>query len=159
MSHDMKNQQNECAPSEDSDQPGHLPSLIRVFAVRMKEAWVLSYPLSAQWRLWSDWADAQADLSLRWVHSHFVGLAYHGSFMFQIASAKSQVFFFFYKHWHHSLPVPMFWQTKKIFYYMPKQKSVGMLRKILWHLPPVVTFCGRTSRHFVYIIILRNLPF
>ena len=22
---------------------------------------------------WSDWADAQADLSLHWVHSHFVG--------------------------------------------------------------------------------------
>ena len=22
---------------------------------------------------WSDWADAQADLSLRWTHSHFVG--------------------------------------------------------------------------------------
>ena len=31
-----------CAPSEDSDQPGHSPSLIRVFAVRMKKAWVLS---------------------------------------------------------------------------------------------------------------------
>ena len=40
------------------------PSLIRVFAVRMKKPWVLNYPLSAQWRLWSDWADAQADLSL-----------------------------------------------------------------------------------------------
>ena len=40
-----------CAPSEDSDQPGHPPSLIRVFAVRMKKVWVLSYPLSAQWRL------------------------------------------------------------------------------------------------------------
>ena len=39
------------APSEDSDQPGHPPSLIRVFAVRMKKAWVLSYPLSAQRRL------------------------------------------------------------------------------------------------------------
>ena len=39
-----------CAPSEDSDQPGHPPSLIRVFAVRMKKAWVLSYPLSAQRR-------------------------------------------------------------------------------------------------------------
>ena len=26
-----------------------------------------------QRRLWSDWADAQADLSLRWAHSHFVG--------------------------------------------------------------------------------------
>ena len=46
---------------------------IRVFAVRMKKAWVLSYPLSAQRRLWSDWADVQADLSLRWVHTHFVG--------------------------------------------------------------------------------------
>ena len=68
-----QNQQNECAPSEDSDQPGHPPSLIRVFAVRMKKAWVLIYPLSAKRRLWSDWADAQADLSLRWAHSHFVG--------------------------------------------------------------------------------------
>ena len=61
------------APSEDSDQRGHLPSLIRVFAVRMKKAWVLSYPLSAQQRLWSDWANAQADLSLCWVHCHYVG--------------------------------------------------------------------------------------
>ena len=33
-SHDMTNQQNECAPSEDSDQPWHPPSLISVFAVR-----------------------------------------------------------------------------------------------------------------------------
>ena len=32
------------------------------FAVCMKKAWVLSYPMSAQQRLWSDWAD-----------SHFVG--------------------------------------------------------------------------------------
>ena len=36
-----------CASSEDSDQPGHPPSLIRIFAVRMKKAWVLSYLLSA----------------------------------------------------------------------------------------------------------------
>ena len=68
-----QNQQNECAPSEDSDQPGHSPSLFRVFAVRKKKAWVVSYPLSAQRRLWSDWADAQAYLSLRWAHTHFVG--------------------------------------------------------------------------------------
>ena len=51
MSRDMKNKQNCCAPSEDSDQPGHPPSLIRVFAVRMKKHWVLSYALSAQRRL------------------------------------------------------------------------------------------------------------
>ena len=68
-----QNQQSECAPSKDSDQPGHPPSLMRVFTVHMKKPWVLSYPLSAQWRLWSDWADAQADLSLCRVHSHFVG--------------------------------------------------------------------------------------
>ena len=30
-----------------------------VFAVRMKKAWMLSYPMSTQWRLWSDWADAR----------------------------------------------------------------------------------------------------
>ena len=52
-----------CAPSEDSDQPWHLPSLIRVFAVIMKKSWVLSYLLSAQRRLWSDWADGRADPS------------------------------------------------------------------------------------------------
>ena len=60
-SHDKTNKM-AYAPSEDSDQPGHFPSLIRVFAVRVKQAWVLSYPLSAQ-----------ADLSLHWAHSHFVG--------------------------------------------------------------------------------------
>ena len=64
-----QNQQNGCAPSEDSDQPGNPPSLIRVFAVCMKKAWVLIYPLSAQRRVWSDWADAQADLSLCWAHT------------------------------------------------------------------------------------------
>ena len=31
-----------CAPSKDPDQPGHPPSLIKVFAVRMKKAQVLS---------------------------------------------------------------------------------------------------------------------
>ena len=40
-----------------------------VFAVRMKKAWVLSCPFSTQRRLWSDWVDAQTDLSLRWTHS------------------------------------------------------------------------------------------
>ena len=60
-------------PPAKTDQPGHPPSSIRVFAGRMKEAGYLSYPLSAQRRLWSDWADAQADLSLCWAHSHFVG--------------------------------------------------------------------------------------
>ena len=48
--HDKTNKMT-CAPSEGSDQPGHLPGLIRVFAVRMKKGWVLSYPMNAKWRL------------------------------------------------------------------------------------------------------------
>ena len=33
--HRDKTNEMACAPSEDSDQPGHPPSLIRVFAVRL----------------------------------------------------------------------------------------------------------------------------
>ena len=62
LPHDKTNKM-ACAPGKDSDQPGHLPSLIRVFTVHMKKPWVLSYPLSAQRRL-IRLADAQADLSL-----------------------------------------------------------------------------------------------
>ena len=39
--HDKTNKM-ACGPSKDSDQPGHLPNLIRVFAVCMKKAWVLA---------------------------------------------------------------------------------------------------------------------
>ena len=73
MSDIWLNQLNDCASSEYPDKPWHAPSLIRVFAVRMNKHWVLSYPLSALRRLWTDWADAHADLSLHWAHSHFVG--------------------------------------------------------------------------------------
>ena len=47
--HDKTNKKT--VPSEDPDQPGHPPSLIRVFAVHMEKASVLSYPMSAQQRL------------------------------------------------------------------------------------------------------------
>ena len=42
-----------------------------VFAVRMKKAWVLSYPLSAQRRLWSDWADVGFCHVVAHIDSHF----------------------------------------------------------------------------------------
>ena len=45
MSRDMKNQQSDCAPAKTQIS----------LAIR------------------PDWADAQADLSLRWAHTHFVG--------------------------------------------------------------------------------------
>ena len=90
-----QNQQSDYAPSEDSDQPGHPPSLIRVFTVRMKKAGVLSYPLSAQRRLWSDWADAQADLSLCWAHTHFVGFVMSRlKWLFEEGACIMQVIFY-----------------------------------------------------------------
>ena len=79
-----------CVPSKDSDQPGHPPSLIRVFAVCMRKVWVVSYPLSAQRRLWSDWVDAQADLSLRWVHSHFVGFVIRRLILAHVAVNRNE---------------------------------------------------------------------
>ena len=87
-----QNQQNDCAPSEDSDQPGHPPSLIRVFAVRMKKTRVLSYPLSAQRRLWSDWADAQADLRPRWVHMPLYWFCHEAAHMALFPAVLSRFF-------------------------------------------------------------------
>ena len=49
------------------------------FAVRLKKAWVLSYPLSAQLRLIRLGA-AQANLSLRWAHIILLVLSWGGSF-------------------------------------------------------------------------------
>ena len=60
-----------CATSKDSDQPGHPPSLIRVFAVRSMGNKGPNLSSCGQRRLWSDWADVQPDLSLRWAHMPF----------------------------------------------------------------------------------------
>ena len=46
-----------------------------VLAVRMKKPWVFSFLLSAQWRRWSDWADANADLSSLGTHNLLVLLS------------------------------------------------------------------------------------
>ena len=99
-----QNQQSECAPSKDSDQPGHPPSLIRVFAVRMKKSWVLNYPLSGQRRLWSDWADAQADLSLHWVHTYFVGFVMLRLMSLKLVLGRMKgIPFFQYLSWTNSI--------------------------------------------------------
>ena len=48
---EWQNQQNDLCTSEDSDQPGHPSSLIRVFSIHMKKHWVLNYLLSPEWTL------------------------------------------------------------------------------------------------------------
>ena len=43
LQHDKTNKMT-CAPSEPAHQPGHQPSLMRVFAVRLKKLWLLCLP-------------------------------------------------------------------------------------------------------------------
>ena len=56
------------APSEDSDQPAHSRSLIRIFTGRVLASQGVKGSSCGQRRPWSVCADAQADLSLRWAH-------------------------------------------------------------------------------------------
>ena len=90
------------------DQPGHPPSLIRVFAVRMKKAWVLNYPLSAKRRLWSDWpVSSLGAQSFRWfchevaqlynlLHCFQVHLEYRQKYTLQNWNSKSFIYVFFF---------------------------------------------------------------
>ena len=77
-----------CVSKEDSDQAGHPPSLIRVFAVRKNLGTHLAHSED-----WSEWADSQADLSLRWAHRSFCWFC-HGAahFMSVIKATKSIIY-------------------------------------------------------------------
>ena len=68
----------------------HPPSLTRVFAVRLKENGILRYPVSALRRLWSDWVDAQDDLSLRWAHRSFCWFCHEAAHSYQSEDAKTK---------------------------------------------------------------------
>ena len=73
-----QNQQNDVLPVKTQISLG-ISNLIRVFAVRMKKPWAFSYPMSAQRRLKSDWADAQVGTSLHWAHIILLVLSGCGS--------------------------------------------------------------------------------
>ena len=70
--------------------------LIRVFAVRMNQHWVLNYLLSAQGRLWSDWADAQADLRLRWAHRTFCWVCHAQAHIVKKVKSFLLYYYFYY---------------------------------------------------------------
>ena len=63
------------SPSEDSDQP----RLIRDFAMHSMGSWGPKLSSCGQRRLWSDWADAHADLSLRFAHMPFCWFCHEAS--------------------------------------------------------------------------------
>ena len=60
-----------CATSEDSDQPAHLRSLIRVFADRMCLLQPPGYPKRDKQIPLPYWVEVQADLSLCWLHRSY----------------------------------------------------------------------------------------
>ena len=128
-----------------------------VFAVCMKKAWVLSYPLSTHQRLWSDRADAQADLSLRWAHSHFVVLSCHGSIMFNptLLFHKTTAVCSFYtpSTFLHT------WLIRSPLTIVPRGVSLQVLRygKLCWLSACVSMFCGFTF-YQIYSLLLRRLP-
>ena len=65
MSRSVSNIPSDNASNEDSYQPAHSRSLIKVIVVRMTKLRILGYPKRVQWRFWSDCANAQADQNLR----------------------------------------------------------------------------------------------
>ena len=60
-----------CTPSEDSDHSAYSRSLIIIYTGRMLDKCSLGCKVSScgQGRLWSNCANAQSDLSLRWAHA------------------------------------------------------------------------------------------
>ena len=73
MSHDMTKPTKWLCAQRRLRSAWHPPSLIIVFAVRLMGSYGPKLSSCRQQRRWSDWADDQADLSLRWAHSHIVG--------------------------------------------------------------------------------------
>ena len=67
------------------NKPEHLCSLIRVFAIHKKKLCILGLPKSAQWRFWSAWTTAKADLNLCWAHfrRYIFRLHLYGKWNFQ----------------------------------------------------------------------------
>ena len=74
----------------------------------------LSYPLSVQQIIWSDWADAQADLSLCWVHLPFCWFCHEAAQLLSwskpnptkwpVHSGKIQISLVICPVWSESLP-------------------------------------------------------
>ena len=69
-----------CVPSEDSDQPAHPRSLIRVFTGHSLGSQGSKASSGGQRRLWSDCADVQADLSSLGELAIVLGILFPGSY-------------------------------------------------------------------------------
>ena len=71
-------------PARTQPQPGHPPSLISLRSTLNGYSWRPNVSSCGQRRLWSDWADAQADLSLRWAHLPFCWLCHEAAYLLKV---------------------------------------------------------------------------
>ena len=79
---------------------------VGVFAVCLQKAPVLSHLQNPQWRLWSDWADGQADLRLCWENRSFCMFLSCASSIFILLNTSSPAFWVKFL-WHlQSAPHP-----------------------------------------------------
>ena len=106
----------------------------------MRKAWVLSYPLSTQRRLWSDWVDAQADLSLLWAHSHFVGFVMaHLIFQNEVSFEMNK---FLFKQWQ----ISHCYKCEVLHVRAVDRLSHHMTKPTKWHVHPSKTQISRGIR-------------
>ena len=132
----------------------------RVFAVHMKKAWVFSYPLSKQWRLWSDWVDAWViwvfslgTQSFCWfcrevahiMYSTFVHLLYeppHDKINnVAVRPAKTHISLGIRPVWSESSLCPQWVAKDPSFLHVDSEDSdqTGRMPKLIW------VFAGRTA--------------
>ena len=126
------------APSDDSDQPGYPPSLIRVFAVRSMGSWGPNVSSCGLRRLWSDWADAQADLCLRWAHMPFCLLCHAAAHIMLRETQKER------------------WSFYTVFLYWPFQGGTSVL--VPYCSCCLCLYFGSSIMLVTYFVNFRYLP-
>ena len=132
------------APSEDSDQPGHPPSLIGVFTVRSMGSWGPKLSSCGQLRLWSDWANALADLSLRWAHMPLCWLC-HETAQFYLYCTLIQWPFLCSSQYNFVTPFELAHTNTNKMTWVPSRDSDQS-----GHLPSLISLCtSRMKKHWV----------
>ena len=104
----------------ETNQPACLRSLISVFVVGMKKVYILAYSKCAQWRFWSDCANAHADLNLRWAHM--------SEGPFSNVRAQMVILFLFSHCVHCTKSVIVFMFHRKLVYKKKKKKKKNQMR-------------------------------
>ena len=120
----------------------------------MKKPWVLSYPLSAQRSLWSDWADAQANLSLCWAQS-FCWFCHEVGYMlmhFPVMSPPSRILP--QRAWAAAMPTLLSHEA------FDTLLNPSILQQLPFHIPlsPLERFlgCNFIRRHLLRMITIEK---